>query len=146
MNKYYLKILSIFLFSTLLAFSFITAVNAEESAEAKTTIPATVPEIWKAIDSQTTDLKKTISENKLSEVHHYAYAIRDLVAALLTHADALPADKLDEVKKQNKFVVTIVDRLDETGDKADKPATESNFVKLQKVIGDIRSTYNVAPN
>lgn len=137
------NIIKLFLLSVLVSIGFMTVARAQEATEVKIKIPDTVQGVWQAIDSQTSELKKTIEAGKLNNAHQYAFAIRDLVAALLTHPDALPSDKFEEVKKQNKFVETLANRLDENGDQGDKTATETNFKKLQKVLADIRAYYKI---
>lgn len=68
------------------------ASQQEESVDAPTLIPSTAADIWKAIDQQSADLQAIIQNGALKEVHHKAYAIRDLVAALPAHATGLPSD------------------------------------------------------
>ncbi len=89
---------------------------AAEKAEAPVPIPATAPAIWQAIDQQSAALSRVIQTGAFGEVHHRAYAIRDLVA-------------------------TLAQRLDATGDAKDRPGTESNFRKLQQVLTAIRANY-----
>ena len=89
---------------------------AAEKSEAPVSIPATAPAIWQAIDQQSAALSRAIQTGAFAEVHHRAYAIRDLVA-------------------------TLAQRLDATGDAKDRPGTESNFRKLQQVLTAIRANY-----
>ena len=114
---------------------------AAEKAEAPVAIPATAPAIWQAIDQQTAALGQAIQTGAFGEVHHRAYAIRDLVLALPVHSSALPPDKLAKVKANLPFVATLAQRLDVTGDAKDRPGTESNFRKLQQVLAAIRANY-----
>ena len=120
---------------------FISSTVAAESAEAKIAIPATSDAIWQSIDKETEQLGMLIQSNKLEEVHHHAFAIRDLVAALPARSGALGADKLAAVKANGKFVAALAERLDATGDAKDKAGTESNFQKLKGVLKTIRSNY-----
>ena len=120
---------------------FISSAVAAESAEAKIAIPATSDAIWQSIDKETEQLGMLIESNKLGEVHHHAFAIRDLVAALPARSGALGADKLAAVKANGKFVAALAERLDATGDAKDKAGTESNFQKLKGVLKTIRSNY-----
>lgn len=112
--------------------------------EARTTIPATVPGIWQAIDGHIQKLNSAISENSLANVHVYAYAVRDLVRALPARPQDLSAPALAKIKVQSKFVDTLAERLDQTGDANDKPGTESNLHKLEGVLKLIRAQYPVA--
>jgi len=128
---------------TLLAGSLLTNtfVQAAEKAEAQVKIPATSQAIWQSIDKETEQLATLIQTGKFEEVHHHAFAIRDLVAALPSRSGALPADKVAQVKANGKFVATLAERLDATGDAKDKAGTESNFRKLKGVLGGIRANY-----
>ena len=119
-----------------------TLAQAAEKAEAQVKIPATSQAIWQSIDKETEQLAALIQSGKFEEVHHHAFAIRDLVAALPAHSGALPADKLAQVKANSKlFVATLAGRLDATGDAKDKAGTESNFRKLQGVLKVILADY-----
>ena len=129
---------------TILAGSLLanTLAQAAEKAEAQVKIPATSQAIWQSIDKETEQLAALIQSGKFEEVHHHAFAIRDLVAALPAHSGALPADKLAQVKANSKlFVATLAGRLDATGDAKDKAGTESNFRKLQGVLKVILADY-----
>jgi hypothetical protein len=86
-------------------------------------------------------ISKTINSDKLGEVHHYAFAIRDLVDALPEHSSQLSADKLDQVKANVKYVDTLAQRLDANGDANDKDGVKTNATKLQKLLESIRSNY-----
>ena len=118
----------------------ISLVQADEKAE-QTLIPATSVAIWQSIDHEAAALARTIESGKLADVHHHAFAIRDLVAALPAHSASLPADKLAAVKASGKFVATLAERLDSSGDAKDKAATASNFKKLQGLLTSLRENY-----
>lgn len=117
------------------------AVNAAET-EAKVTIPATAGGIWQAIDQHITTLNELAAQNKLDTVHEHAYAVRDLVRALPSHSQGLPAEALTKVQANARFVNTLAERLDTTGDAKDKAGTESNLRKLETVLKQIRSQYS----
>ena len=115
---------------------------AAESAGAKTAIPATSEAIWQSIDKETEQLATLIQSDKLEGVHHHAFAIRDLVAALPSRSDSLAADKVAAVKANGKFVAALAERLDAAGDAKDKAGTAANFEKLKGVLKTIRSSYS----
>ena len=119
--------------------------KAAPAAKAEQQIPATVEGIWQAIDQKTVELDKVIQGGALDQVHHHAFAIRDLVAALPGHSQSLPANKLAKVKGNVKFVATLAKRLDATGDAKDKAGVRSNFDKLKKVLEGMRANYPKAP-
>ena len=116
--------------------------HAAEKPETATTIPATSEAIWQSIDKKTEQLAAVIQAGKLDDVHHHAFAIRDLVAALPSRSGNMPTEKLTQIKTNVKFVATLADRLDTAGDAKDKVATEANFQKLKDVLKTIRANYS----
>ncbi len=114
--------------------------SAAETAE-KTVIPATLEGVWQAIDAKSADLKKTIDKGDLEEVHHHAFAIRDLVAALPGKSSALSAENLAKVKPGVKIVPTLPERLDASGDAKDAGGTKQNFERLTTVLASLRANY-----
>ena len=112
--------------------------HAAEKAGSQLQIPATSAAIWQAIDKETAQLASLIQTGKLEQVHHHAFAIRDLVAALPAHSGALPAAKLAQLKTSSKFVATLAERLDASGDAKDQAGTESNFKKLKGVLAGLK--------
>ena len=121
----------------------ISMVAAAEAAQ-QTVIPTTIDGIWQAIDARSAELKATIAAAKLDQVHHQAFAIRDLVAALPARSTSLPADKLANVRVAVKFVATLAERLDATGDAKDLAGTKQNCTKLVGVLASLRSNYTLA--
>jgi hypothetical protein len=112
-----------------------------EDKSAPVAIPDTPAGIWQLIDKETDETTKAIQSGALKELHHHAYTIRDLVAALPEHSGSLPADKVTKVKADSKFVATLAQRLDAAGDSNNKAASISNFDKLKDVLKSIRSNY-----
>jgi hypothetical protein len=117
----------------------VTAHAAEK--DAPTAIPASSAAIWQAVDTEMDAMSKMIQAGTIADLHHHAFAVRDLVAALPAHSDSLPADKLESVRSSSKFVATLTDRLDAAGDGNDKTAAASNLTKLQTVLKSIRENY-----
>lgn len=115
------------------------AMAAEEEA-APLAIPDTADGIWQAIDQHSTELKAVIDSGALAEVHHHAFAIRDLVAALPAHSPTLPAEDQAKLEGEVKFVATLAARLDETGDAGDKAGSQENYDKLVAVLTGITRT------
>lgn len=114
------------------------------AAEASTVIPPTSAEIWKAIDMHIKELHADIDKGALKNVHEHAFAVRDLVQALPTHSSGLSQDAIAKVTEQSKFVDTLAERLDETGDANDKPGTVANLAKLEGILKTIRANYPAA--
>ncbi len=115
-------------------------VLAAETTE-KIVIPATLEGLWQAIDAKTAELKKSIERGALDQVHHEAYAIRDLVAGLPGKSSVLSPESLARVKGGVKFVATLAERLDATGDAKDAAGTKQNFEKLTTVLASLRANY-----
>ena len=113
--------------------------HAAEKAVTQVQIPATSEAIWRSIDKETAILDTLIRTGKLEELHHHAFAIRDLVAALPSRPGALPAKRIAKIKTYSKFVATLAERLDAAGDTKDKPAAVSNLAKLKEVLKTIRA-------
>lgn len=116
------------------------AAMAAETESAPVAIPDTADAIWQAIDQHSTELKTTIESGSLGEVHHHAFAIRDLVAALPAHSPTLPAEDQAKLEGEVKFVATLASRLDETGDAGDKAGSQANYDKLVAVLNGITRT------
>jgi Cu/Ag efflux pump CusA len=104
-------------------------------------IPDTPAAIWQLIDKETDETTKAIQTGALKDLHHHAFTIRDLVAALPEHSGSLPADKVTKIKADGKFVATLAQRLDAAGDSNNKAASVSNFDKLKEVLKSIRANY-----
>jgi len=113
----------------------------DEDKAAAVAIPDTPAAIWQLIDQETAETTKAIQTGALKDLHHHAYTIRDLVAALPDHSSSLPADKVTKVKADAKFVATLAQRLDAAGDSNNKSASVSNFDKLKDVLKQIRANY-----
>lgn len=110
------------------------AATAPEAPAAPTTIPDTADGIWQAIDKHKAELQASIRGGSLAEVHHHAFAIRDLVAALPTHTPSLPDEEKAKLTGEVGFVATLADRLDSAGDGGDQAQAQSEFDKLSAVL------------
>ncbi len=143
MNRTSIKMAAVrvLVLSTLMTTGFMVQPVLADEKEAAVTVPNTPSEIWQAIDSQVDETTKLIQAGTLKELHHHAFAIRDLVAGLPAHSASLPADKLAKVKSDGKFVATIAERLDTAGDSNDKAAAETNFGKLKNILATLRANY-----
>lgn len=76
-------------------------------------------------------LKTTVSEKKLSDVHHLAFAIRDLAAELPTR---IKEDKRSKVEATARNIAALASALDESGDAGDQAKTEANMKKLDGLL------------
>ncbi|MFA6286129.1 MAG: hypothetical protein WC661_01995 [Opitutaceae bacterium] len=136
------KVSSILLLMAL-AIRLVPTASAEEE-ESKIKIPDTVPAILQAVKTQEDELDQMVTAGKLDHVHEAAFAIRDLVNALADKSTDLPADKLSKIKANAKFVASLADRLDKSGDANDKAATALNFRRLQVILEQIVAQYPAA--
>ena len=131
----------LFLVARLLASPIGPLTAYADGNEAVVKVPATIDGIWAAIDQHSAALDKDIQTGILDEVHHQAFAIRDLTAALPALSQSLAADKLAQLNSNLKFVATLAQRLDATGDAGDRVGTQANFAKLKKVLEEMRVIY-----
>ena len=117
------------------------ALAHDEDKESAAAIPDTPAAIWQLIDKEAAETTKAIQAGMLKDLHHHAFTIRDLVAALPDHSGSLAADKVTKIKADAKFVATLAQRLDAAGDSNNKAASISNFDKLKEVLKTIRANY-----
>src|SRR5690349_10250626 len=87
-------------------------------------VPDTVEGIWKEIHTHHQELADTVKAKKLADVHHHAFAIRDLAKAL--PAKAHP-DHKKMVENAVKKVSQLAEDLDKSGDAGNQAATEANL-------------------
>lgn len=96
-----------------------------------TKIPATLPEIWKAIHKQQADLVKTVAKKDLDEAHDHAFAIRDLVKALPARVSA---ENKSEAEAGAKEITKLAADIDKSGAAGAQKATEANVKKMGEAI------------
>jgi hypothetical protein len=101
----------------------------------------TVGELWRGVKVHETDLQRLVQAKDLANVHEVAFALRDLVAAMPDQSTQLPPEQLAKLKGNVKYVATLAERLDATGDAKDQPATERNLKQLESVLGAIEALY-----
>ena len=113
--------------------------EAEHGESAETVTPAgTIGEIWTQIGDEQSKLSAAIQNGQLKDVHHLAFGIRDLVVALADKAKAASpasATKLDGMVEQVKASAS---KLDELGDAGNLSGTQTEYAKLQTVLGAIK--------
>lgn len=114
--------------------------TAEHEMPADMVMPAgTIPEIWTQIAGEQAKLTAAIQNGQLKDVHHLAFAIRDLVVALADKAKAASpasAAKLDGMVAQVRASAT---KLDELGDAGNVSGTQTEYAKLETVLGAIKA-------
>ena len=111
-----------------------TAFAAEkEHAEKKEkmVIPETADGIMTEIHKHHGELADVVKSKKLADVHHHAFAIRDLANGLPAK---VAADKKARVEGSVKNIAKLATDLDNTGDANNQAATEANLKKLDGVL------------
>ena len=106
----------------------------------KVKIPNTVEGIFKAIHEQHVHLAETVKNKKLPDVHHLAFAIRDLANALPAKA---AADKKKQVEGTVKNIATLAADLDKTGDAGNQAGTEANLKKLDGILKVLHTQFGI---
>ena len=71
---------------------------------------------------------------KLDEVHHHAFAIRDLAKGLPAK---VPAEHKKHIENLVKKVSQIAADLDKSGDAGDQAKTETNLKKMDAALKDM---------
>jgi len=97
----------------------------------KVTIPDTVEGIFTAVHEHHHHLAETVKNKKLADVHHHAFAIRDLAKALPAKA---AADKKKQVEGAVKNISKLAEDLDKAGDDGKQAETEALLKKLDGVL------------
>ena len=97
----------------------------------KTVVPETVDGIMEAIHKAHGELAEVVKSKKLADVHHHAFAVRDLANALPAK---VAADKKARVEGSVKNIAKLADDLDKTGDDNNQAGTEANLKKLDGVL------------
>lgn len=93
--------------------------------------------IWLQIQSEQAKLNAAITSGQLSDVHHLAFGIRDLVIAdaKLAGAAGHGGAKLDMAVSG---VRECADQLDKFGDSGDLSGVQREYSRLESLLGDAR--------
>src|SRR5712692_10982528 len=100
----------------------------------KVKIPDTVDGILKEIHKHHQELADTVKAKKLADVHHHAFAIRDLAKTL--PAKAHP-DHKKMVENAVKRISQIAEDLDKSGDAGNQAKTEANLKKFDVALKNL---------
>jgi hypothetical protein len=101
----------------------------------------TVGELWGGVKAHEKNLQRLVQTKDLGNVHEIAFALRDLVAAMPGQSAQLPPEQLVKLNGNVKYVATLAERLDASGDAKDQAATERNLKQLESVLGAIEALY-----
>src|SRR6266404_5590102 len=108
--------------------------HKEGEPHAKIQVPDTLDGIWDEIHKHHHELADTVKAHKLAEVHHHAFAIRDLGKALPAK---VPSEHKKHIENLVKKVSQIAEDLDKSGDAGDQAKTEANLKKLDAILKDM---------
>ena len=120
-----------FAFTGLTSQTVFAAEKEHAEKKEKTVVPATVDGIMEAIHKAHGELAEVVKAKKLADVHHKAFAVRDLANALPAK---VAADKKARVEGSVKNIAKLAEDLDKTGDANNQAATEANLKKLDGVL------------
>ena len=111
-----------------------------KEAEGKIKIPDTVEGIFKEIQKHHHELAEVVKGKKLAEVHHHAFAVRDLANALPAKAEAA---KKTQVEGTVKNIAKLAADLDKTGDANNQAGTEANLKKLDGILKVLHTQFGM---
>ena len=97
----------------------------------KMVMPETAEGIMTEIHKHHGELADVVKSKKLADVHHHAFAIRDLANGLPAK---VAADKKARVEGSVKNIAKLAEDLDKTGDDNNQAGTEANLKKLDGVL------------
>lgn len=101
-------------------------------------IPATVEQLFAAVDQRVAVLDQVIAAGELAKVHTEAFAARDLLAALpskLKTLDKAKAQALDAALARIRQQAALLDKFGDAGDAAQ---TRAVFTRFKNEIAAIR--------
>jgi hypothetical protein len=97
-------------------------------------IPDTLSGIWDEIHHHNTELTNTVAQHKLADVHHHAFAVRDLAKAL---PSKVPSEHKQHITNMVKKLSQHAEDLDKSGDAGDQAKTEANLRKFEATLKDM---------
>jgi hypothetical protein len=99
---------------------------------------ATITGIWAQITAEQGKLSTAIQNGQLKDVHHLAFGIRDLVAALAEKASVSTPAAAPKLKDLVEQVKASASKLDETGDAGNLSGTQAEAAKLGATLDAIK--------
>ncbi|MDO9265439.1 MAG: hypothetical protein Q7U02_15830 [Desulfosalsimonadaceae bacterium] len=125
--------------------STFAAQHKESTENSKVVIPATVNEIFSAVDTRVGELEKTIIANDLDKVHVTAFEIRDLLLALPEKPNTLTPEGKTALSSSLNKIKQQAGLLDKFGDSGDLAQTKAVFGKFKAEIGIIKQLPGLKP-
>jgi len=96
---------------------------------------------WKQIEDARTEMNGALESEKLDQIHHSAFEIRDQVRKLPDVSPALPEQKRQELNAEVKQVDRIAEMLDVAGDANNVKSTHQHHRAMDEALVRIRSLY-----
>jgi hypothetical protein len=113
--------------------------GAEHTMSPDMVMPAgTIAEIWTQIAGEQGKLSSAIQNGQLKDVHHLAFGIRDLVIALADKAKAATPANESKLNGMVEQVKASASKLDELGDAGNLSGTQTEYAKLETILGAIK--------
>ncbi len=96
---------------------------------------------WHELRALLKDLRQTVRDGRLDEVHALAFNIRDEVRLLPDRSGALPAASRLKLSAQVRRVDQLAEALDRAGDSGDKAGTTRHLQSLIGVLAGVEKLY-----
>ena len=107
------------------------AVVSEHGETEEKVVPApTVEGIWAQVLEKRSQLNSVVENGQLTEVHHLAFGIRDLVIALEAKKAGLPTADATKLKSLVEHIKASASQLDELGDAGNLTGTRSALAHM----------------
>ena len=120
-----------FAFTGLTSQTVFAAEKEHAEKNEKMAMPDTADGIMAEIHKHHGELADVVKSKKLADVHHHAFAIRDLANGLPAK---VAADKKARVEGSAKNIAKLAEDLDKSGDDNNQAGTEANLKKLDGVL------------
>lgn len=114
--------------------------HGEHGATSAPVTPAsTGTGIWGQIEDERQELVSVIESARLSEVHHLAFAIRDLANTLAEQTSGLSPSDAESLKTVLAAIAEGASKLDEYGDSGNLGATKEEFARFEASLERLKA-------
>jgi hypothetical protein len=108
---------------------------SDHGHEHTTKVPDSVAAIMEKIQQQQTNLVKTVDDKKLGDAHDYAFAIRDLVQALVAK---VPEAKKKDVGVAAEKIAQVAADIDKSAAAGAQKTTEANVKAMNGALKTLK--------
>jgi len=115
------------------------AAHETEEGGATMTPAATVAGIWIQIGDQQNKLSAAIENGQLNDVHHLAFGIRDLVAAVVGKVNEASPSGATHLNGMVEEVKASAAKLDELGDAGNLSGTKAEYATFVKLLDSVQT-------